>query len=328
MSHGRRPTLRASSLILAAGCLLAISSVVRADQVVYFLNGKAITVKKVEKGDKLTILEIEGGGRIGIPTVQIDRIEELTLSPGAPVAPQTQVTAIIPPQPTAPAQPAIPPQAAVPGAMPAGPGTGGHTMAQNSAMRMAQPLSVGADPADDGPPHPPAAAPQSQAQAGTQSSPGGMMGPQTNRGGGGMTMGGPGALQRNRNGRGGNNYARGRVPAGYANPGSIPPQGSPAANGVPGQANGPGQPNTAGQPGGATPPNAAGAPNGGNQAAQTGQPAQPPSPPPTPPAAATPPPPPPPDPDPGPADSGNSDTSDDGSSSSDNESSPGGDSGN
>src|SRR6185503_10667010 len=164
-------SLRASSLILAAACMLLGPVPARADQVVYFLNGKAITVKKVEKGDKVTILEIEGGGRIGIPTVQIDRIEELSLSPTVMPAPQTQVTAILP----APPQP------------------------------------VGDDP--DAPRgRPDAAGPQAQpqaGQAGAQAIPPGMMGPQMNRA---NMLGGPGSLQR-RN-RPGNNYGRGRLPAG------------------------------------------------------------------------------------------------------------------
>jgi len=63
---------------LAAPCAVA-------DQVVYFINGKAMIVKSVETGDGLTILEMEGGGRIGVPSAQIERVEEFTLSvPAAP----------------------------------------------------------------------------------------------------------------------------------------------------------------------------------------------------------------------------------------------------
>ena len=57
-----------------------------ADQVVYFVNGKAIMVKSVEKGEKFTILEMEGGGRIGVPTEQISKIEDYAVSD--PVAAQ------------------------------------------------------------------------------------------------------------------------------------------------------------------------------------------------------------------------------------------------
>ena len=319
MSHRRCPrSLRASSLFLA-GCLCAASTLARADQVVYFLNGKAITVTKVEKGDKITILEIEGGGRIGIPTVQIDRIEDLALSPAAP--PPTQVTAIIPPQPTAPpTQPVQPPAA---GAMPAGPGTGGHSMAQNSAGRLSQPLSVGEG---DEPPVRPAAPPplQPQPQAASQAIPPGMLGPS---GHANQQMGGPGAFQRGKNGRNANNYGRGRLPAGaYLNPGGTPQgNGNAPANGA-----------AAGAPSAPAPPNAAGAQNGAgqqsgaNQGGQSGQPAatQPPANQPAPPpVVSSPPPPPPPDPEPSEGDS-NSDSSDDAGSSSDNDSSSGGDSGN
>jgi hypothetical protein len=75
--------------------LLVAAAPARADQVVYFVNGKAMTVKSVERGDRVTILEIEGGGRIGVPSVQIDRVEELQLSAPA--------TAVVPPPAPAPA---------------------------------------------------------------------------------------------------------------------------------------------------------------------------------------------------------------------------------
>jgi hypothetical protein len=275
---------------------------------VYFTNGKAITVKTVEKGPKLTILEIEGGGRIGIPTVQIDRIEDLNLSPpAAPAAvPQTQVTAIIPVQPTAaPLQAAPQPQSAIP----AGPGTGGN-VALNSALKMTPPLSVGGDAVEDSSPRMPAPGPA------TQSTPPGSMN-RMNRPGG--MMGGPGAMQRGR--RGYNPYNHG-LPSGLqGNPGATPPGSAPANGAAPGQANAAGQPNAA------QPPAGSGQPAAGSQAAQTGQPAQPPPPPP----AATTPPPPPPDPEPSnePDPGSNSDSSDDGSSSPDSgSSSSGGDSGN
>ena len=58
-----------------------------ADQVVYFVNGKAIMVKSVEKGDKFTILEMEGGGKVGVPTDQISKIEEFVVT--APSATST-----------------------------------------------------------------------------------------------------------------------------------------------------------------------------------------------------------------------------------------------
>jgi hypothetical protein len=54
-----------SLTIMAIGALSALPAL--ADEIVYFVNGKAMMVKKVEKGPEFTILEIEGGGRIGVP---------------------------------------------------------------------------------------------------------------------------------------------------------------------------------------------------------------------------------------------------------------------
>jgi hypothetical protein len=121
--------------ILAAALAFSLASPLCADQVVYFINGKAIMVKSVEKGDKFTVLEMDGGGKMGVPTDQIARIEEYVLS--APGAPQAAPAA---PQ-VAPAQaPAVvqaPPAAQVtgiPANMPPvaptipGPGMGGRPM--------------------------------------------------------------------------------------------------------------------------------------------------------------------------------------------------------
>ena len=91
MRRLRHISLQPLLLTVLAGLLASVPA--SADQVVYFVNGKAITVKSVEKGDRLTILEIEGGGRIGVPTAQIDRIEDLQLSAPAQgvAAPPVQV---------------------------------------------------------------------------------------------------------------------------------------------------------------------------------------------------------------------------------------------
>src|SRR2546427_12296283 len=115
-------------LPLVATLLLAGVPRSFADQVVYFVNGKAIMVKSVEKGEKFTVLEMEGGGRIGVPTEQISKIEDYVVS--APVAAQgapPQVAAA----PALPA-PALPAQAGGPAApLPQptvipGPGIGGR----------------------------------------------------------------------------------------------------------------------------------------------------------------------------------------------------------
>lgn len=90
--------------LLAAPLALVLGAPVHADQVVYFINGKAIMVKSIEKGEKFTILEMDGGGRIGVPTDQIARIEEFAIS--APAAPQ----AAPPPAPAPVAAQAAAPQ--------------------------------------------------------------------------------------------------------------------------------------------------------------------------------------------------------------------------
>jgi hypothetical protein len=92
------PFVAAVALILAGAFSLAI-----ADQVVYFTNGKAMMVKKVEQGDEITILEIEGGGRLGVPTAQILRIEEYAVSKPdkarPPAPPPTRAATRTPPAP-------------------------------------------------------------------------------------------------------------------------------------------------------------------------------------------------------------------------------------
>src|SRR5262245_62656518 len=84
-------------LPVAAALLCASLAPSFADQIVYFVNGKAITVKSVEKGDKFTVLEMEGGGRVGVPTDQIVRIEDYVVAEQAaapiPVAAPPQAAA-------------------------------------------------------------------------------------------------------------------------------------------------------------------------------------------------------------------------------------------
>ena len=275
-------TIRISTLFSALIAVAASGVAARADQVVYFTNGKAITVKKVEKGDRLTILEIEGGGRIGIPTVQIEKIEELALT--AMAAPPVAIPAILPapqPEPQA-ANPAPPPAAAQARPQAAGPGTGGH-VAPNSPVNGAQPLAFGGDPSEEGAAARPRTATQSTAPGAGAN--GGAMMRQGQRANMNMMNGGPGAWQRGR--QGGRNGNNGRLPAAAY----LPPKNDPNAGAPGGQ---PGAQN--GQTGAAAPqPPAAGT-----------QPAAPP--------AATTAPPPPPPPDPAETDPGSSDGStDDGS---------------
>jgi len=109
------PLVAAIALTLAGAFSLAV-----ADQVVYFTNGKAMMVKKVEPGDVVTILELEGGGRLGVPSEQILRIEEYAVSQpnGArpPAAQQPRAAASIPPPPPGVAGQEVSAAAAVSGA--------------------------------------------------------------------------------------------------------------------------------------------------------------------------------------------------------------------
>jgi hypothetical protein len=118
-----------------------------ADQVVYFVNGKAMLVRSIERGDRFTILEVEGGGRIGVPTDQIARIEEYKITAPAPslqpVAVQPAVTP--PPGAAAAAVQAGVPQGGTPAAPPVlGPTLGGRsTVAGGQGLGGLTPLSVG-----------------------------------------------------------------------------------------------------------------------------------------------------------------------------------------
>ena len=202
-------TLRSGALATLALAVSAAALPVLADQVVYFVNGKAMTVTKIEKGDRLTILEIEGGGRIGVPTIQIDRIENL--QPASP--PVSTVAVPAPPAPLpaaaapAAAEPAVAPPAPETAAAPVpknvtpGPAIGGNPLAANAGLSAARPLSIGADDAD---------APR----------PGGLSRPyagamQTGLGQqGGLpgTLGGPGMAARRFGARGAGAFGRGRPP--------------------------------------------------------------------------------------------------------------------
>jgi hypothetical protein len=135
---------------------LALGAPVLADQVVYFINGKAIMVKSVEKGEKFTVLEMEGGGRIGVPTDQIARIEDYAIS--APPAPQVaapapvvvQAPAAQPPLTASGGQIGIPSNLPPAPPMTPGPGVGGRpTTAPGQGIAGLRPLDVsgGATPA-------------------------------------------------------------------------------------------------------------------------------------------------------------------------------------
>jgi hypothetical protein len=80
-----------SLTIMAIGALSALPAL--ADEIVYFVNGKAMMVKKVEKGPEFTILEIEGGGRIGVPNDHITRIELYQVSAPRPAVSTARSTA-------------------------------------------------------------------------------------------------------------------------------------------------------------------------------------------------------------------------------------------
>jgi len=145
-----RRLLALATLLLSTGLPLAF-----ADQVVYFVNGKAIMAKSVEKGDKFTVLEMEGGGKIGVPTEQITKIEDYVVAapqPPAPIAaaaPAPVQTAPLSPVAVASPQPgaAQPPAVAtnVPAVTPVapGPGLGGRPIgAPNADLAHVTPLDI------------------------------------------------------------------------------------------------------------------------------------------------------------------------------------------
>jgi hypothetical protein len=151
-------TKKTSPLLLVAAILIGTSgaSMLFADQVVYFVNGKAMTVKKVEKGDRVTILEVEGGGRIGVPTLQIDRIDELEIAQAAPVV---AIPAPTPSQPPATVPATTPVPATVPPATSAsntapgtasatGPMIGGKPAGTGNNLTGPQAIAVGAQGPD------------------------------------------------------------------------------------------------------------------------------------------------------------------------------------
>jgi hypothetical protein len=134
------------AVLFAATVVFAGAPAALADQIVYFQNGKAITVKSVEKGDKLTILEMDGGGKIGVPTAQIVRIEDYLVTangavPGTGVAVPTQSA------PIAAAPPANAPAQAIAVTQPAdraiGTGFGGAPPTTAEGGRIPAPLAVG-----------------------------------------------------------------------------------------------------------------------------------------------------------------------------------------
>ena len=94
-----RKILVGQSILIVALALCGAITLSLADQVVYFSNGKGMMVKKViDEGDGITILELEGGGRIGVPTAQIVKIEEYAVSKpsgrgAAPRAPNSNAQA-------------------------------------------------------------------------------------------------------------------------------------------------------------------------------------------------------------------------------------------
>ena len=211
MRHSRHLPLVA--LLLCAGIPTTF-----ADQVVYFVNGKAIMVKSVEKGEKFTILEMDGGGRIGVPTDQISKIEDFAISEPAPAqapaaSPQV-VSAVVPPLPARPGGPSTP---ISPTSMTPGPGIGGRPVpGAAQSINGIRPIEIG----ESGPP---AAGQRSLSRVGM-----------ANRG-----LGGPMMVP---TGSGRANLAAGRRPGGRGmgnvrgagrlaelNPGAPPPAGKSAA---------------------------------------------------------------------------------------------------
>lgn len=134
---------RLNPILFAAPLALSLVSPLFADQVVYFINGKAIMVKSVEKGDKFTVLEMDGGGKMGVPTDQIARIEDYVLS--APAVPQPEAV----PAPAVVAAPVVAPApAAAQAANPIGSRLGGIPANLPPAAPMVPGPGVGGRPAE------------------------------------------------------------------------------------------------------------------------------------------------------------------------------------
>lgn len=154
--------LLAGFLVLVA----AVPKVIFADQVVYFVNGKAMMVKSIERGPKFSILEVDGGGKIGIPNEQIDRIEEYQVQPAGAAIPQAPpvpaaVTGGAPGVPVAQGQ--VLPAAQLPGPvlgpptmqLPSGPGYGGRVdNGQQGLNDSVNPIALGGDSSAQGPSRP------------------------------------------------------------------------------------------------------------------------------------------------------------------------------
>jgi len=174
------PVLPVRVPVLVAGILAALTSAVPnllfADQVVYFVNGKAMMVKSVEKGPKFCVLEIDGGGKVGVPTEQIDRIEEYQVQPAGVALPQPAAAipapAIIAPPSAPAAAPGAPPPAAQlpaaltqgavsappPAPLPSGPGFGGRVdLSPQANLGSLNPLPIGGDRSAPAPVRPMAA---------------------------------------------------------------------------------------------------------------------------------------------------------------------------
>jgi hypothetical protein len=239
-------------ILLAAPLALSLVSPLFADQVVYFINGKAIMVKSVEKGDKFTVLEMDGGGKMGVPTDQIARIEEYVLS--APAAPQF----VAPPAPAVVQAPAVAPApvATAPAANPFETHIGGIPANLPPAAPMVPGPGVGGRPTDG--PGRGLAGLRPLELSGAAPQPSGLQrqaGPQQNAG---PAMGGPAGAYRgstaarpnfNPAGRRGGRGAmggRGRAPEvnRYTPPAAQPPaQNQPAQNQPPAQGQAPATPN-------------------------------------------------------------------------------------
>jgi hypothetical protein len=283
-------------ILLPASALAAAFAVVpaSADQVVYFINGKALTVKSVERGDKVTILEIDGGGRIGVPTMQIDRVEELQLSAPAAIAPAVAPAVALPsatapppapggvqpasnPQPNAagavaPVAPAVASPTAPPVTSPAAPAPASQAAPANRGTTGLPGAPFTEEQLEGGPPQqvlPPSYNPASARGAQYGGQPGGMAGgPRFNNNASGA-IGRP-------------DSPRGRFNARLGGPGRVRPPMTPPPAGTSGQ----GQPPANQPPAGQAPANQAAAPPA-PPAAGSNAPAPPPAPPQPPPADAS-----------------------------------------
>lgn len=68
---------RARGLLLLVSALVVAPGVARAQTLVHFTDGRTLEVSRVERQDAMTLLRLEGGGTIAVPSARISNWSEL-----------------------------------------------------------------------------------------------------------------------------------------------------------------------------------------------------------------------------------------------------------